>query len=168
MMPSDHPEDEGSTQVGSTVAEETIRVPAVRYLEGATGHAVLSLLFLLATAVLFARDMPGAALVTGLIACGVSINGLSIYLWDRLRTKFVSRFRRNDTPTTRTLTPPRIPTRMKAEMAAGAVMVGGFCALLGLAVATFRVLEVHQAVILAVGTLGLANIAALGVAYSRS
>lgn len=105
--------------------DEVTRVEQVRYLEGASGHAVLSTAFLLLAGALVSLDRPGLGVVLLVTAFGVSLNGLSIYAWDELRAVFESRFERDDTPS-RTLQPHSVSAEMKAELASGFVIVGSF------------------------------------------
>lgn len=167
-MPSDPGADDPDASIGSSVAEETTRIEAVRYLEGASGHGVFSLLLLVVAAALFSRDMFGAAVVAGAIAYGVAGNGLSIYIWDELRRVFMARFDSGDETATRTLRPHHISAEMKAELASGAVMVGGFCVVLVIALELFRTLGPRRSALIAVGGLAVGNLAALGWAYLRS
>jgi len=167
-MPSESPDDDRDHSAGSTVSEETTRVPAVRYLEGASGHGVLSLLFLLIAAGLLHGGMFGEALLAGIVAYGVAINGLTIYLWDKFRLYFETAFDSDEHAATRTLTPHRVSAEMKAELASGAVIVGGLGVFLGIVLAMFRTLGFQQTVLLAVGGLALGNLGVLGLICARS
>lgn len=167
-MTADSGADQPDQGIGSSVAEETTRVEAVQYLEGASGHGVFSLLLLVVAAVLVSQGMVGAAVVAGIIAYGVTANGLSIYLWDELRSFFATTFRSDDATTTRTLRPHRVTAEVKAELASGVVMVGGLCVFLVVALALFRTLSPKQAALIAVGGLAVGNLGALGWAYLHS
>jgi hypothetical protein len=73
-MPSESPDNDRNEPVGSTVAEETVRIETVRYLEGASGHAVLSLVVVLVAGVLLYQNRRGVAVVVLLVAYGVSVS----------------------------------------------------------------------------------------------
>ena len=167
-MPADPDGKDRTRSVGSSVAEETTRVESVRYLEGASGHAVLSLVFLAGAGTLYWLNVGGVAVLVGVVAYGVALNGLSIYLWDRLRILFETRFERDGESVARTLTPHRVSVEMKAELAAGAVLVGGFIVVLALAVEAFRVLGVQRTGVFAVVALALGDLGALAWTYARS
>jgi len=168
-MPSESPDNDQNEPVGSTVAEETVRIERVRYLEGASGHAVLSLVVVLVAGVLLYQNRRGVAVVVLLVSYGVALNGLSIFIWDKLRVYFESTFggERAEAPN-RTLTAHQVSTEMKAELAAGAAMVGGFIAFLLLVLGLLRTLGPQQALILAVGCLILGCLAGLGWAYKST
>jgi hypothetical protein len=159
--------DDSDRYAGSTVAEETTRVEAVRYLEGVSGHGVFSLLLLSVAAVLFAHGQFGSAVMAGIVAYGVAINGLSIYLWDELRRFFEASLDRSDETVTRTLVPHRISAETKAELASGAVMVGGFSVVLGITLVLLRTLGFERTALVAAGGLAVGNLGALGWTYVR-
>lgn len=160
--------DDAEAPIDPTVDAEVTRVEGIRYLEGASGHGVLSLLFLLAAAALAEVGRTGAAVMALVIAYGVALNGLSIYAWDRLRTYFASVVRGTDDGPSRALVPHRISTEMKAELLAGFAMVGGFVVALGVALGVVRAVGPGLAVPLAVGTLAAGNLLALGRTYYAS
>lgn len=160
--------DDPDQSIGSSVAGETTRVGSVRYLEGASGHGVISLIFLLLAAVLLSQGLFGAAVVASIVAYGVAGNGLSIYMWDELRSFFVRTFESGGVTPTRTLRPHRISAEMKAEMASGGVMVGGFCVVLAAALALLRTQGFRQSAVIAIGVLAVGNLGALGWTYLRS
>lgn len=167
-VPSDTPDDDQNHSVGSSIAGETTRVEAVRYLEGASGHGVFSLALLLLACIFLYENMFGTAVLAGLIAYGVALNGLSIYLWDKLRLYFGTRFRNADSEATRTLRVHQISPEMKAELASGAVIVGGFSIFLGVVLGLVRTVGFQQTAVLAGAGLALGNLVALGWSYSRS
>jgi len=167
-MPSDTDDTEQPDRVGATVAGETTRIDAIAYLEGATGHGVFSLVLLVCAVVLLARSRVGVAVVFGLIAFGVSLHGLSIYAWDELRLAFLTRFERDETRTDRTLTPHRASPEMKAEMAAGAVMVGGLSVTLGVVLWLSRTLPLRQILVVSFTALAVADVAGIAWSYVRS
>jgi len=165
-MPSESADNGQDEPVGSTIAEETVRIETVRYLEGASGHAVLSLVVILVAGVLLYQDRRGVAVVVLLVAYGVALNGLSIFIWDKLRVYFESTLWGEHGETApRTLAPHRVSTAMKAELAAGAAMVAGFILFLLLVLSLFRTLGSQHTLILAVGGLMLGCLAGLGWAY---
>jgi len=167
-MTADSGADDSEHSVGSTVAEETTRVEAVHYLEGASGHAVSSLLLLLLAAALFVLGRSGVTVVMVLIAYGVAANGFSIYIWDQLRKVFKTAFESDDGSPTRTLRPHHVSPEMKAEVATGAVMIGGLCVFLVVAVSLFRTLGVKRSALIAMVGLAVGNFSALGWTYLRS
>jgi len=167
-MPSDSGADDSERSIGSTVAEETTRIEAVHYLEGASGHAVSSLVLLLLATVLFVLEQSGVAMVMVLVAYGVTANGLSIYIWDELRRIFEAAFESDDGSPTRTLRPHHVSPEMKAEVAAGAVMVGGLCVVLVAALSLFRTFGLNRSALIATSGLAVGNFGALGWLYLRS
>lgn len=167
-MPSDTDDTEHTDPVGSTVADETTRVEAISYLEGATGHGVFSLVLVISATVLLTRERVGVAVVVGLIALGVSLHGLSIYTWDELRRVFLARFERNADGTDRSLTPHTVSAEMKAEMVVGAVMVGGLSISLGLLLWLSRSLPLKWFLIISFMSLAGANLAGIAWSYIRS
>lgn len=157
------------SSVKSSVDEEVTRVEQVSYLEGASGHGVLSLLFLVGAVVLVRLGVRSGAVMAVIVAYGVALNGLSIWAWDRLREAVVSVVERgDDAPPARTLTPHRISTEMKAELVAGLVMVGGFVAFLGAVSGIVQLVSVRTTVYLFVGALAAGDLAALGWMYYAS
>lgn len=168
-MPSRSPTDadtDPEQSVGSTVAGEVTRVEAVRYLEGASGHAVASLVFLFAGLVLAWFGVWGGGFMAVVVACGVAAHGLSIYLWDELRAYLQSVVdARDDGRSTRTLTPHSVSTEMKAELLAGLAMVVGLIAGLGVVLAALRAVGPRFTVYLTVGTLAVGNVGALAWVY---
>lgn len=156
------PDTDPKSSIDSTVAEEVTRVEWVRYLQGASGHAVLSLSFLVA-AMLFVRlDRAGVGAMAVVVAYGVALNGISIYAWDRLRIYFASVVASpDDARSPRTLTPHRIPTEMKAEFLTGFTMVVAFSAALAFGMAALRTIGFGLAAYLAVGVLAFGNVVTL-------
>ncbi|MFB6211206.1 MAG: hypothetical protein ABEI76_06690 [Halobacteriales archaeon] len=147
---------------------EVTRIDAVQYLEGASGHSVLSLLFLLVGAGLLYAGKWGAGVIAVIIAFGVTLNGLSIYTWDRLRAFFITTISHTDSEDTgehRTLDVYRPSPEMKAEMLAGIVMVGGF--VLGLVCIYFalQLLGSEQVISLLIAGLAIGNVGGLGWSY---
>lgn len=156
------PNGDSQPSIDSTVDEEVTRVEAVRYLEGASGHGVLSLGFLLAGGTLVKFGAWGAGLMAVVVAYGVALNGLSIYAWDHLRVYFASVVGRSDDPEpSRALTPHRISTEMKAELLTGFTMVGGFVVALGGAVRALQAVGTRVGLYLSVVALAVADVGAL-------
>lgn len=157
---------DASPRIDSTVAEEVTRVEAVRYLEGASGHGVLSLLFLVVAVVLSQVEVWGGSAMALVVAYGVALNGLSIYAWDELRRYFAGVVEdRDDGAAERALTPHRLSTEMKAELLTGFTMVGGFAAVLAVGLRILRTVGLELAIYLSVAALALANVGALAWKY---
>jgi len=146
---------------GSTVEGEVTRVKEVTYLQGATGHGVASLCFLAVAMGLLALGRWDSGVIATVVACGVALNGASIYAWDRLRERFASAVERDGDGPERTLTPPTISTEMKAELLAGFTMVGAVAVGIGLVLAGIRYLGVRDTAFLLVGALVVGNVVAL-------
>lgn len=159
----------GEQSVDSTVSGEVTRVEAVRYLEGASGHAVASLAFLFGGVLLVGLDAWGAGVVTVVVAYGVALHGLSIYVWDELRAYLTgvlnARDADADDDSTRTLTPHSVSTEMKTEMLAGLAMVVGLVAGFGVVLATLHVVGPRFTAYLTIGTLAVGDVGALAWEY---
>jgi hypothetical protein len=167
--PRSNTPETGQPPIDTTVDGEVTRVDAVTYFEGASGHAVLSLGFLVAAVALLRLGVVGAAVIAVLVGYGVALNGLSIYAWDELRAYFGSRFAtEEDRETERTLTPHTVSTEMKAELLTGLTMVGGFALVLTVTLRIFEGLGTRATVYLSVGALAVGNLAALGWTYHSS
>jgi len=148
-----------SSDLKGEIEDEVTRVEYVEYLEGATGHAVFSTLFIAAGG-LFLVTGPetfGWGLVG--IATAISANGLSIYGWDRLRERFRVEDR-SDGPD-RELTYHRPSNETQAELKAGFVMLVALVAGLLLVTAGLEYLGVRWVVYLFVVFLGAGNLGAL-------
>lgn len=145
--------------------DEVTRVQSVRYLEGASGHSVFSTLFLVVAVALLWAGRWGLGVVVVIVAFGIALNGLSIYAWDRLREAFESTDTR-DGPD-RSLSPHRLSPEMKAEMLAGATMVGTLVVGLVAATAVFRFVGLRTGVHLSIVVLGLGNGLGLAMAYRQ-
>jgi hypothetical protein len=167
-MPPNTPDGDGDSPVGSSIAEETTRIGAVQYLQGASGHGVFSLLFATLTAGLLMTDRFEMAVLTAVVAYGIALNGVSIYLWDELRLYFRDAFDREEASPTRTLRPHRVSAELKAELVAGALLVGGLAVVIGLLVGAVRTTGPRRAVVLAVGALAVGDCGALWWTYVRS
>lgn len=158
------PSDDSSREL----QDEVTRVEGVRYLEGASGHAVFSTVSLVVASALLAFGRGGLALVAVIVAYGVAMNGLSIYAWDRMRSSLRSWFERSTEEPSRTLTGYRPSPEMKAELAAGFLMIGSLILLLVAGMTTVRTVGVASGVQLSIGGLLVANVGALALAYRRS
>ncbi|MFA1610875.1 hypothetical protein [Halobellus rubicundus] len=167
------------------LADEVTRVSAVSYLQGATGHGVGSLAFLLVGVVGFAvTDSPAVGFGGVASACLMSGNGLSLYLWDRVRDAAVAgdsaasdRGRRDDDSggadgsgdaVDRTLSPPSLSAEHRAELASGLVQVVGLVVVLAAVFFVFRRLGVTYGSYLLGGVLAVGNLAALALAWRRT
>jgi hypothetical protein len=166
--PPDAPDGDGDAPVGSSVAEETTRIGAVQHLQGASGHGVFSLLFAVFSGVLLLADRFEMAVLTAVVAYVIALNGVSIFLWDELRLYFRDTFDRGETSPTRTLRPHGVSAELKAELLAGAVLVGGITAVIGLLVAAVRTMGPRRAVVLAVVGLAVGDSGVLWRTYARS
>ncbi|WP_276273217.1 hypothetical protein [Haloarcula litorea] len=141
--------------------DEVTRVEAVTYLEGASGHAVVSTLFLCLAGGLWSVGRRGVGTVALVIAYGVSVNGLSMYLWDAVRERVRSAAAADDAGPTRELTAHRLSTETKADVLGGFVLVGGFVAVAVATLVGFRALDLGwrasaavAGTVLAAGNLG--------------
>jgi hypothetical protein len=106
------------------ISGEVTRVERIRYLQGATGHAVGSTLFLLLGGLFWMLAYRSLAVVSVAVACLVSANGLSIWAWDRLRAHFLSRAAdAAGSDPKRELTVRPLSTDSRVEIQAGAVML---------------------------------------------
>lgn len=159
----------GDRSVDSTVSGEVTRVEAVSYLEGGSGHAVGSLVFLFGGVLLVALDAWGAGVTTVVVAYGVALHGLSIYLWDALRAYLSGVFDADDADSdddpSRTLTPHSVSTEMKSEMLTGFAMVVGLVAGFGVVLVALRVVGPRFTAYLAIGMLAVGDVGALTWAY---
>jgi len=166
-QPPTDPDTNGEQSVDSTVSGEVTRVEAVRYLEGASGHAAATLVILSGGLLLVVLDAWGLGVVTVVVAYGVALHGLSIYVWDELRAYLTRVFdaRDDDAGSTRTLTPHSVSTEMKTEMLAGLAMVVGLVAGFGVVLAALRVVGPRLTAYLAIGVLAVGNVAALAWAF---
>jgi hypothetical protein len=157
------------SSIGSDIEGEVTRIERVRYLKSGPGHSVISLLFLVLSGILMWIGYRSVAWVTVVVAFGVVLNGLSIFLWDWLRAQIVSAVERPDgADRNRTLTPHRISTEAKVQVAAGLLMTGMFVVTVALVVETVRRLESWLGFLLLFGGLALGNLGALGWMYYTS
>jgi hypothetical protein len=126
---------------------------------------VFSTLFLVVSAALLWWGRLGTAVVTVVVAFGIALNGLSIYAWDRLRERFEAAV--GGAAPDRALTPYRLSPEMKAELLAGATMIGTLCVGFVAATALPRLVGVRGALWLSMLLLGLGNLAGLALASRR-
>jgi len=151
---------------GDEIADEVTRVGAVRYLQGAIGHAVGSNLFLLLGGLLWVLEHRSLALVSVAGAFLLSANGLSIWAWDRLRAYFAARNPPREEPEpTRTLDASPLSRESRVEIQAGAVMTLAFIGLLLLGRLALLFLSPRLVGYLGFGGLCLGNVLALGRAF---
>jgi hypothetical protein len=145
---------------------ETTRITAVKYLQGALGHATGSLLFLLVGGFIWLGGyrLLGWILVVG--AFFISANGLSIWAWTELVARFTTRGRHDEGPT-RTLRAQPLSTESLAEMKAGMVMTAVFVAILLVGRAGLVVFEPRTVATLFVVCLALGNVLALVWSVTR-
>lgn len=115
--------------IGGDVEGEVTRVEAVKYLQGALGHAVGSLVLLLGAAVLLAVSRPTLGWLAVVAAALLSANGVSIWAWDGLQAHFAPDDATDEGPD-RALTAQPLSTASLVEMKAGAVMLLSLVALL--------------------------------------
>lgn len=152
-------------EIGGEIEDEVTRTEAVRYLQGALGHAVGSILFLLLGGLLWVVEYTLLAFVSIAVVFLLSANGLSIWAWDRLRTYFAARTAHpGETDLTRTLVASPLSVESRVEIKAGAVMTLVFIGLLVLGRFALELLGVRPFGYLLVGVLGGGNIAALAKA----
>jgi hypothetical protein len=154
------PNDGATDSVGSTVAEEVVRIESVRWLEGATGHGIISLGFLSVAVFLLELGRRPSGLMAVLVAYGVALNGISIYVWNRLRRSLHAVFERRSTDPDRALRPD-ISAETKAEVLTGFLMVGGLAVALTLLVQTLSLVDPWNAVSIAIVALAVVDVGAL-------
>jgi hypothetical protein len=153
---------------GDEIADEVTRVEAVRYLQGAIGHAVGSNLFLLLGGLLWVLEHRSLAVVSVAGAFLLSANGLSIWAWDRLRAYFAARNPpQEETEPTRTLKPSPLSREARVGIQAGAIMTLAFIGLLLLGRLALLFLPPRLLGYMGVGCLCLGNILALGRAFDK-
>lgn len=145
--------------------DEVVRIEAVKYLMGASGHGALSTLFLILWGLLVALGEWSLGLIVLVVAAGIGVNGVSLFVWDRLTERFEMSAESVDRTTTRTLRPHRISSEMRAEMLAGFVMVSVFVLLVTVVVLTIQALEARTAVYLSASVLALGNLTSLAWWY---
>ncbi len=145
---------------------EVIRIEAVKYLEGGVGHAIGSLLFLIGSGILFFVGSPLLAwsLVIGAIL--VTLNGVSIWAWGKLRDYFASSTADASGPE-RTLTARPLSAESWIEMKAGAVMILVLCGLLVLGRIGVEFVAPRTLALLVLLALVLGNIGVLTLALFR-
>jgi hypothetical protein len=138
--------------------DEVTQVEAVGYLEGASGHAVFSTLFLVVAGLLLYLGIWGGGVVAVVVAFGVALNGFSIYVRDRLRDLLRPVVDPDGEQGDRSFTPYRPSPEMRAELLSGLIMIGGFVVVLGLVILSLDLFDQRTVVYLAVGALGVGNV----------
>ncbi|MFB6251424.1 MAG: hypothetical protein ABEI27_07025 [Halobellus sp.] len=161
------------TDSSRDLADEVTRVAGVSYLQGATGHSIGSLGFLL-LGVVGLVVIESAAVGAGAVASAslLSANGVSIYLWDRVRDVVA------ETPSNegdddggrardseRTLSPPALSAEHKAELTGGLVQVVGLVTVLAVVIGTIRILGIERGSYLLGALLAAGNLVALALAW---
>lgn len=150
-----------------SLQDEVTRVESVGYLQGATGHGVLTLVFLAIGGVGYWITawvvFPVAFIVSSFL---ISANGLSIYLWDVITTYVWTKETGGEQTTEaagqraeeRTLSVSlSLSTAHKAEFAASIFQALLLVVALGVIVNAYRVLEVETASLLLAGVLAVGN-----------
>ncbi|PSQ29532.1 hypothetical protein BRD09_06065 [Halobacteriales archaeon SW_10_68_16] len=164
--------DAGSERIPEddrAIESEVTRVDAVRYLQGALGHAIGSTLFLGLAGMLWLVGYEQLGYVSVAVAFLVSANGLSIWAWDRLQSYFAARTpEREATDDRRTLTANPLEADSWIELKAGAVMTGVFVALLVAGRFALQMFGPRLFAFLCVGCLALGNLVALATADAAS
>ncbi len=149
-----------ASDIDREIEGEVTRVEAVRYLQGALGHAIGSLLVLGLAGLFWVRGYGTLGWAAVAVAALVSANGLSIWAWNQLRTYFTPDPGTESTQT-RTLTATPLAGESRVELKAGAVMSGALLALLVLGNVALDVLGPQIVGSLAVTGLAVGNVAAL-------
>lgn len=139
---------------------EVTRVPAVTYLEGASGHAVGSSLFLLVGGLIWLSGRPRVGLAAVAVAFLISANGISIWAWNRLRERFETPEGPDDTPT-RTLAANPVSRESAAELKAGAVMSVVLVGVLVVGLVALKSVDPATVGTVAAGGLAIGNVGAL-------
>lgn len=154
-----------STGPDRGISDEVVRVEGVEHLDGPVAHSIGSLGVLGGGIGLWATgwgEFGGAAvLVAGL----VSLNGLSLYGWNRLRDAIESRDRRSvDETPDRTLSVPSLSSEHKTELILGSVQVLTLVVIVAVLIGTFRVVGVETGAYLLAGLIGVGNLGVLVLA----
>lgn len=154
---------------------EVTRVESVGYLQGATGHAVFTLVFLAAGGVgYWATGWLGFPLGGIAAAFLLSANGLSIYLWDVITTYITTQDTDAGETTAdsegsgadRTLSVSLSPsTAHKSEFVASAFQVTILVVTLAVVINTYRQFGAETASLLLAGLLAVGNGGALVLEY---
>lgn len=138
---------------------EVTRVEAVRYLQGATGHAVGSL-GLLAVGVVgvWTTGRPEFGVGALVSAWLLSMNGLSLFAWDRIRDHVHATVgETEEVGPERTLTGPSISTEQKAEMLSSLVQVLVLVAIVFGSIELFVLLGIRTGAYVLGGLLAVGN-----------
>lgn len=150
------------------IEDEVLRVRAVTYLQGATGHGVLSLTFLVFAGAgyrLQADSLAVGGLVSALL---LSANGFSIYLWDAIQKYvFENHEPADDATPERALSAPTLSIVHRAELTAGLVQVTGLVSALLVVFAVYQEFGAETGSVLLGIALTAANAGALVVAGLR-
>lgn len=147
--------------IGGDVEGEVTRVEAVKYLQGALGHAVGSLTLLLGAAVLVGVGRPTFSWFAVVGAALLSANGVSIWAWDGLQAYFEPDDAADAGPD-RALSAQPLSTASLVEMKAGAVMILSLVAVLVVGRLGIRYFGSRAVGVAAVVCLAGGNVVALG------
>ena len=142
---------------------EVTRAEEIEYLEGATGHAVASMVFVMVGGYVFwstgSLGLSGVAFAAALL---VSANRLSIYLWDRARNYVRSETEdTSDDGPTRELTPASFSAEGKETLVGGFTQLATLIAVLLLCGGVLQLVDPQTGVVLIVGGVVVGNIGGL-------
>lgn len=153
----------------SGIDGEVIRVEAVTYLQGSVGHATASLVCILLGGVLLWAGHWGPGLLFLVGACALSMNGASVWGWDRLQAFFSARTRTDDGEPTRALEARPFSSESLVDMKVGAVMVASFVGILLIGDLARRLFDLWVVGVATVAVVGVGNVVVLvRTYYSRS
>ena len=148
-----------------SLSGEVTRIPSVQYLEGPIAHSIGSLCFLLLGGLLWSVGVTDVAIGAIVVAWLVTLNGLSLYGWDRLRDAIEARDRAptEDAPD-RALSAPSLSVEHKAELGAGFLQVLTLVVTIALTIGVFKLFGVDGGAILLTGLIAAGNLGALVLA----
>ena len=151
------------------VSDEVTRVQAVEYLQGMTGHAVGSLASLLLCTAGYLGTNEIVFAFGGLV-CGflVTANGLSIYFWDFVQGRILSRETHGVSDNSGRTLAPSMSNEHKAELTAGFIQIVGLVVAVSFAVVVIRWLGTERGSYLLGGLLGASNVGMLAASRLRS
>lgn len=147
---------------------EVTRVAGVSYLQGASGHAVGTILSGAVALLFLSTGRLAVAWVAIFAALLLAGNGLSIYAWDTLRVRFEVAAEEADPGPERTLTAHRLSAETAAEMKASLVMVVALLAVLFVGFEVLRWFGPQTAALLYVAAIVAGSLAALAWSRMRS
>ena len=152
-----------SADIDREIEGEVTRGDEIEYLEGATGHAIGSLVFLaIGGGVFWATGSVGIGLAGFACAFLLTANGLSIYLWDQVRDYVRSAEEdASDDGQTRDLTPHSISTEGKAGIIAAFTQLVAIISALLLCGGMIRLVGPQNGMYLISGVIAVGNVGAL-------